>query len=217
MDPDLFPLDEQEARVLGCLIEKAMTTPDQYPMSLNGVRVACNQVSNRNPVVDYDETTIAQALRRLGDRGLAKMVHRPGDRVVKYKHAAGEVLELDDAALALVAVLLLRGEQTPGELRQRTGRYVEFSGLAEVETALDGLRARGLVEELARDPGQKENRWRDLARTHAGGGEAAQVAAPEPAPAAAPEVDRLSDLEERIARLETRLQALLDVLDEPDI
>lgn len=216
MEPDLFLLDEQETRVLGCLIEKAMTTPDQYPMSLNGVRVACNQVSNRNPVVDYDETTVAQALRRLADRGLAKMVHRPGDRVVKYKHAAGDVLELGDEALALLAVLLLRGEQTPGELRQRTGRYVEFSGLAEVEVALDGLRSRGFVEELARDPGQKENRWRDLARNHADVG-AAPAAEPEPVPAGTPAVDRLSDLEERVARLETRLQALLDVLDEPGI
>ncbi len=216
MEPDLFPLDEQETRVLGCLIEKAMTTPDQYPMSLNGVRVACNQVSNRNPVVDYDETTVAQALRRLADRGLAKMVHRPGDRVVKYKHAAGEVLELSDEGLALLAVLLLRGEQTPGELRQRTGRYVEFSGLAEVEVALDGLRTRGFVEELSRDPGQKENRWRDLVRTDGGVSGAATVE-PEPLPTGTPDVDRLSDLEERVARLETRLQALLDVLDEPGI
>jgi uncharacterized protein YceH (UPF0502 family) len=161
MDPDVLPLDAAEARVLGCLVEKSMTTPDSYPLSLNGVRVACNQVSNRDPVVDYDETTVAQTLRRLADRGLAKFVHRPGDRVVKYIHDAGGVLELSDDRLALLAVLMLRGAQTPGELRQRTARYVEFDGLAAVELALEELRRTNppFVVELPRAPGQKESRW----------------------------------------------------------
>lgn len=215
MEPDLFPLDAEEARVLGCLIEKAMTTPDQYPMSLNGVRVACNQVSNRDPVVDFDETTVAQALRRLADRGLAKFVHRPGDRVVKYKHAVDAVLELDEHGLALFAVLLLRGTQTPGALRQRTTRYIEFSGLAEVEATLEALRGRGLVEELAREPGQKENRWRELVGTTEAGSDGPEPSVdvrPDPPP-----VDRVAELEARIERLEQRLQALLDVLDEPNI
>lgn len=216
MESDLFPLDAEEARVLGCLIEKAMTTPDQYPMSLNGVRVACNQVSNRDPVVEYDETTVAQALRRLADRGLAKLVHRPGDRVVKYKHAVDAVLELDGHELSLFAVLLLRGAQTPGALRQRTTRYVEFSGLAAVEATLDALRRRGLVEELAREPGQKESRWRELV-----GPERADAADIAPAPvqpdAGRERPDRMGALEARVERLEQRLQRLLDVLDEPGI
>ncbi len=220
MDHDLFPLDAEEARVLGCLIEKAMTTPDQYPMSLNGVRVACNQVSNRSPVVAYDETTVSQTLRRLADRGLAKMVHRPGDRVVKYKHAADIVLELDHHRVALLAVLLLRGPQTPGELRQRTGRYAEFVDLADVERRLDDLRKAGLVEELPRHPGQKENRWRDVITTEraldAGAPPAAEPAAPSPA-AVTPEPSRIDHLSERVAAVEARLQALLDALDVSDI
>ncbi|HSF87391.1 MAG TPA: YceH family protein [Acidimicrobiia bacterium] len=222
MEPDLFPLDAEEARVLGCLIEKGMTTPDQYPMSLNGVRVACNQVSNRNPVVDYDETTVAQTLRRLADRGLAKMVHRPGDRVVKYKHAAGDVLELDDHCVSLLAVLLLRGPQTPGELRQRTTRYAEFTGLADVEIKLNDLRSAELVTELPRDPGQKENRWRSTITDAAaaeqpptahgeGSAEPSKAAGPVSTPAAT------AELEARVVELERRLQALLDALDVSDI
>ena len=198
MDPDeLFRLDAEEARVLGCLIEKAMTTPDQYPMSLNGVRVACNQVSNRDPVVDYDETTVATTLRRLADKGLAKFVHRAGDRVVKYIHAADDVLECSEREVALVAVLLLRGDQTPGELRQRTGRYVEFSSLPEVEVALNGLARRipPLVTELERQPGQKESRYRQLLT-----GDTPPAASPPPA---APEAatDELADIRAEVARL----------------
>lgn len=198
MEPDLFPLDDQEARVLGCLVEKAMTTPDQYPMSLNGVRVACNQVSNREPVVDYDETTVATTLRRLADRGLAKFVHRAGDRVVKYVHAVGDVLEIPDREVAILAVLLLRGPQTPGELRQRTSRYVEFTSLPEVETTLRSMAAHPetpLATELERRPGQKEHRWRTMLcdtpgdDAHAAGDETPPVVAT----AAAPSTDRHDD------------------------
>jgi uncharacterized protein len=214
MEPDdLFPLDAEEARVLGCLIEKAMTTPDQYPMSLNGVRVACNQVSNREPVVDYDETTVATTLRRLADKGLAKFVHRAGDRVVKYIHAAGDVLELPDRELALVAVLLLRGEQTPGELRQRTGRYVEFGSLPEVEVTLAELARRTppLVAELERQPGQKESRYRQLLT-----GDTPPPAAPSPA---APEADadELATIRADIAELRGRFERLLAALGVEDI
>ena len=219
MEPELFPLDAEEARVLGCLVEKGMTTPDQYPMSLNGVRVACNQVSNRDPVVDYDETTVSQTLRRLADRGLAKMVHRPGDRVVKYKHAADVVLELDDQQVALLAVLLLRGAQTPGELRQRTGRYVEFGGLAEVEIKLNELRAVELVTELARDPCQKENRWTDTVSETVLAETPAFTSVPPESPAPdgpLPEAAR-GELEARVTELERRLQSLLDALDVSDI
>lgn len=119
-------LDAEEARCLGSLIEKDLTTPDHYPMTLNAIRLACNQSSNRNPVVTYDDNTVERTLRRLADRGLVKMVHRPGDRVVKYRHNLDSVLELAQQELATIAVLLLRGPQTPGELRQRTSRYVAF-------------------------------------------------------------------------------------------
>ncbi len=224
MEPDLFPLDASEARVLGCLIEKAMTTPDQYPMSLNGVRVACNQVSNRDPVVDFDETTVATTLRRLADRGLAKFVHRAGDRVVKYIHAADDVLGASDKQLALLAVLLLRGSQTPGELRQRTNRYVDFGGLPEVETTLNGLRslrADPLVEELERRPGQKERRWRDLVTQP-------PIEAASTAGESAPEVDLASqpdhaaptgieELRRQVEDLQSRFQRLLDALGVDEI
>ncbi len=243
MEQELFPLDPQEARVLGCLIEKAMTTPDQYPMSLNGVRVACNQVSNRHPVVDYDETTVAQTLRRLADKGLAKFVHRPGDRVVKHIHAADQVLEMTKKEVALAAVLLLRGAQTPGELRQRTTRYAEFSGIPEIETTLEALRRRDpqLVEELPRQPGQKENRWLELmtggpsatasdadtpvadpptaphADPAAVDPAAAASAAGPPAPGMTADPAAIEALREEIAELRVRFERLLDSLGVDDI
>lgn len=210
---DLLPLDAEEARVLGCLIEKAMTTPDQYPMSLNGVRVACNQVSNRDPVIDYDETTVATTLRRLADRGLAKFVHRAGDRVVKYIHAADEVLELSAQDAALIAVLLLRGDQTPGELRQRTGRYVEFSSLPEVEMTLAELSRRTppLLTELERRPGQKESRYRQLLT-----GDTPQ-AAPTSPPAPEAAGDELAEVRAELAELQARFDRLLTALGVEDI
>jgi hypothetical protein len=156
--------DFEESRVVGSMVEKAMTTPDNYPLSLNAVVVACNQVSNRDPVVRFSEAAVEQTLRRLADRGIAKMVHRPGDRVVKYRHALDEYLDTPPAELALLAVLLLRGDQTPGDLRQRTARYVEFASLGDVEATLDALAAREppLARRLDRVPGQKEHRYRQL-------------------------------------------------------
>lgn len=178
-------LEPAQARVIGSLIEKSMTTPDHYPMSLNGVTVACNQVSNRDPVVDYTQDFVERTLRALADRGLAKLVHRPGDRVVKYRQALDEELALTPPQAALIAVLLLRGPQTPGELRQRTHRYVEFASVPELETTLERLRlpeeGPPLVERLEREPGQKEHRYRELLT----GGAAA-------APNAVPEADAVS-------------------------
>jgi uncharacterized protein YceH (UPF0502 family) len=155
-------LSFEQGRVLGVMIEKAMTTPANYPMSLNAVVVACNQVSNREPIVEFTEDEVELILRGLADDGLAKMVHRPGDRVVKYRQALDEQLELDARQAALVAVLMLRGPQTPGELRQRTGRYVEFTSLPELEEALVDLGARQLARRLERRPGQKESRYQEL-------------------------------------------------------
>lgn len=215
-------LDADEARVIGAMIEKSMTTPDHYPMSLNAVMVACNQVSNRDPVVDYAEGFVERTLRRLADRGLAKMVHRPGDRVVKYRHALDEVLGLSTAETALVAVLLLRGEQTPGELRQRTQRYTEFATFGELEATLDGLCHRPdgppFAERLERRPGQKEYRYRQLLT----GGEPAPPRGDEAShemPVAAADVAGDADvraevvaLRSEVAELRRRLDAVLGEL-----
>ena len=164
---DYPSLTAEEARVIGSMVEKAMTTPDNYPLSLNAVTTACNQVSNRDPIVEYEERTVELILRGLADRGLAKMVHRPGDRVVKYRHAIDAALHIDNDPLALLAVLLLRGPQTPGELRQRISRYVQSTGLPEVEVTLEDMRLAGLVRRLERRPGQKEHRYIELISPHA--------------------------------------------------
>ena len=175
-------LSFQEARILGAMIEKAMTTPDNYPMSLNAVVTACNQVSNRDPVVTFAEPEVELTLRGLADRGLAKMVHRPGDRVVKYRHALDAELEAVDKEMALLAVLMLRGAQTPGELRQRTQRYVEFTSLPEIESTLESLRHRPepLVAREDRRPGQKEHRYRHLLVSGAADGPGDVTSADEP-------------------------------------
>ena len=155
-------LSFEQGRVLGVMIEKAMTTPANYPMSLNAVVVACNQVSNRDPIVEFTEDEVERILRGLADDGLAKMVHRPGDRVVKYRQALDEELEVNPQEAALLAVLMLRGPQTPGELRQRTGRYVEFTSLPQLEETLVGIGGRQLARRLERRPGQKESRYEEL-------------------------------------------------------
>lgn len=161
----MFTLSPQEARVLGSLIEKQMTTPEYYPMTVNALVAACNQRTNREPVVDYDDEMVEGALRSLNERyGLTSYTRTVGARALKYVHKAGVVLAVDDQQLALIAVLLLRGPQTPGELRARTDRYVEFSGADSVEQVLDDLVSRDtpLVAELARGPGQREERFRCL-------------------------------------------------------
>jgi uncharacterized protein YceH (UPF0502 family) len=217
-----FGLSPEEARVLGCLIEKSMTVPDQYPMSLNGVLVACNQKSNRSPVVTYDEASVELTLRSLTDRGLARMVHKPGDRVVKYKHAADEVLRLSAKEVSLLAVLLLRGPQTPGELRQRTVRYVEFASLPELEATLDDLRHRTpeFVERLEREPGQKENRYRQLLTAESDDiAEARPDLADQPVAPAPPllAADDLAELRDEVTKLRSRFERLLEILGEDDI
>src|SRR5271166_1578013 len=128
-----------EQRVLGCLIEKRWTTPDQYPLSLNALRLACNQVTNRDPVTDYDETMVREAAYRLSRYGLTRLASGHGSRTVKYRHLAEEGLSLDRPALAVLAVLVLRGPQTPGELKARSERMANFESLAEVERVLEAL------------------------------------------------------------------------------
>ena len=191
-----------ELRVLGCLIEKQRTTPDQYPLSLNGLRLACNQSTNRDPVTDYDEQTIRDALMRLSNRGWVRLASGPGSRAVKYRHLANEALTLSDGELSLLAVLMLRGAQTPGELKQRTERLHRFESLADLEAILERLIARELVSRLPRRPGQKEVRYRQLLGGD-GDGDAEGSAASALAEGAASVEDRLAALEERVRRLET--------------
>jgi uncharacterized protein len=188
-----------ELRVLGCLIEKQRTTPDQYPLSLNALRLACNQTTNREPVTDYDEQTIRDAVTRLSNRGWIRLASGPGSRAAKYRHLANEALTLSDEELPVLAVLMLRGPQTPGELKQRTERLHRFASLADVEGTLEQLVARELVSRLERRPGQKEVRYRQLL-----GGEAdADGSAAAPPDERAPNIeDRLAALEERVRRLE---------------
>lgn len=154
--------DPVELRVLGCLLEKQRTTPDQYPLSLNALRLACNQTTNRDPVVSFDEGEIHEALQRLARRGWTRLASGAGSRAAKYRQLFDEALALGGDEAAILCVLMLRGPQTPGELNQRTGRLRAFSGLDELHETLDGLVARGLVERLERRPGQKEERYRHL-------------------------------------------------------
>jgi uncharacterized protein YceH (UPF0502 family) len=156
---DLTPI---EARVLGSLIEKSLTTPDGYPLSINSLRMACNQSTNRDPIVQFDDTTVETALEGLRAKQLARRLKNPGERVIKHKHVAPEAFEVDPASLSILCVLMLRGPQTPGELKQRTERLHSFEDLGAIEATLDSLAQRAMVTRLERRPGQKESRWREL-------------------------------------------------------
>lgn len=158
-------LDAVEARVVGSLVEKQLTTPQQYPLTLNSLTLACNQASNRDPVVAYSESEVQGALDRLKQQGLVRFVlPSHGRSVVRYRHVLDEKLALDPRQLSLLAVMLLRGPQTVGELRTRVERMARFESLAEVESDLEGLSRweQPLVLRLPRRPGQKEERWGQL-------------------------------------------------------
>lgn len=211
--PALPVLSPEEARVLGVLVEKALTTPEYYPLSLNAVVMACNQKNNRQPVTAYDESMVVRAIDDLRDKRLVAMVTESGARVPKYKQLAGEQLGLDPKDIALVAELLLRGPQTPGELRNRADRMTEFADLASVQTALDGLATRALpmVVRLPRQPGMKECRYAHLL------GGPIQVTEGEVAPPVEPargavqaDRDRLAALEQEVIRLKAEWQAVRD-------
>lgn len=191
--------DAVELRVLGSLIEKQRTTPDVYPLSLNALRLACNQATNREPVVDYDEPTIRAALDRLARKGWTRLASGPGSRVAKHRHLLDDALRVDVGALALLAVLMLRGPQTTAELRARSERLHPFLSQDEVDRTLQELAGRELVALLERRPGEKAARWTQLLGES---GEAPAAAAPAPA----------SDLEARVARLEAQVADLLERL-----
>jgi uncharacterized protein len=210
MDRDLDPV---EVRVLGCLIEKQRTTPDQYPLSLNALRNACNQTTNRNPIVAYDEEMLRGALQKLGRRRYSRLTTGHTSRAAKYRHLLDEALPLDAAEQAIMAVLFLRGEQTPGELKQRTERMQAFDGIEGLQDCLTGLIDKGFVSELARRPGQKEERFKqnmsddlDPADVPAGAEMPAVAAAVVPPPPRRDE--RLDKLEGEVLALRTELSAL---------
>jgi uncharacterized protein YceH (UPF0502 family) len=201
--------DTVEIRVLGCLVEKQRTTPDQYPLSLNALRLACNQATNRDPVADYDEAEIRAALDRLSRRGWARLASGPGSRVAKYRHLLDDALGRVPSQIALLAVLMLRGPQTPGELKQRVERLYPYGSMEDVERALDALAAEGLAERLPRRPGQSQDRWRQLLGVE--GDEEAD--APRSMDVESVTVTQ-SPLEERVARLEEQVAALQRALEE---
>jgi uncharacterized protein len=198
-------LSPAEARVLGCLIEKDMTTPEYYPLSLNAIVNACNQKSNREPVVSYDDTTAREALDDLRNRGWAVFVHETGSRVEKYRHALSERFNFTRGETAVLGVLLLRGPQTAAELRDRTQRMHSFDDPDAVTYALEKLAARQpdpLTVLLPRQPGQKEQRWAHLLCG------APDLSSSPSSSEAAPRPDRLATLEAEVAGLRAEVDRL---------
>ncbi len=193
-----YRLTDIEVRVLGSLIEKEITTPDYYPLSLNALMVACNQSSNRNPVVHFDESTVAQAADSLRERKLVHLVDRSESRVSKYRHVVYEELNLSRPAIAVMCVLMLRGPQTTGEIRTRTNRLYDFGSLEEIETTLNTLISSELIVRLPRQSGQKEVRYAHLL--------SGEVQFTESETAPEPELDRIGKLEEEVADLKKQFE-----------
>ena len=212
MEPDAV-----EIRAVACLVEKQRTTPDQYPLTLNSLRLACNQSTNRDPVVDYDEATVRSALDRLGRRKWTTLASWSTARSVKYKHLLDQALGLSDPQLALLCVLMLRGPQTAGQLRQRSERIYRFDSGDEVDRTLDELVERELAVALPRRPGERGQRYEHrLAGAEAGAGaEAAPLPPDTPAstPADFSEPAAAADgLAGRVERLEGEVDALREQL-----
>jgi uncharacterized protein YceH (UPF0502 family) len=206
--------DAVEVRILGCLVEKQRTTPDQYPLSLNALRLACNQATNREPVVDYDEATIRGALERLSRRGWVRLASGPGSRVAKYRHLLDDALGRVPSQLALLAVLMLRGPQTPGELKQRVERLYPYGSIEEVERALEALADAELVERLPRRPGQSQDRWRQLLDGDTDGERAPADDQPQRSTTVESVYQTQTPLEERVARLEAQVAELQRLLEQ---
>jgi uncharacterized protein len=222
MEPDAV-----EIRVLGALIEKQRTTPDVYPLTLNALRLACNQSTNRDPVVDYDENNIRAAIERLVQRKWATLASWSNRRSMKYRQTLDRALELSEAEIAVLAVLMLRGAQTPGELKTRTERLHSFGDMTELGGTIDRLIERDLVARLDRRPGQREERYEH--RLSEGAEEPAEeeaapvepapmepAAAPAPEPAAAATIDqddeRIQRIERQLAELRSEIQSLREEL-----
>jgi uncharacterized protein len=211
--------DPVEIRVAGCLVEKQRTTPDTYPLTLNALRLACNQSTNRDPVVDYDESIVRAALNRLTERKWATLASWSNRRSMKYRHTLDSALGVSDSELALLCVLMLRGAQTPGELKQRSDRLQSFTGIEEVEATLRGLIERELVAEIPRRPGQREDRFMHLL---GGDGQEPPAAAEvepgrpefEPGQPAVEPGQPAVEPDDRLAKLEAEVATLRRELDE---
>ena len=206
----------EEGRVLGCLVEKQLTTPQQYPLTDNALIAACNQTTSRDPVVSYDLTTVRVAVRSLREKGLVRTVHRPGERSDKHQHELLAALQLSAPQVAVLAVLLLRGPQTAAELRARTERMHPFGAVAEVEQVLTALLDAGLAERV---PGRREDRWAEAlvggdvspVHSHAGPAEPEAEHEPlEPAPAQEPPEVSVEALAAEVAALRAEVAALRD-------
>jgi uncharacterized protein len=210
-------LTPQEIRVLGCLLEKQRTTPDAYPLSLNALRLACNQSTNRDPVVDYDEATIRDALHRLERRGFTRLAS--GGRAPKYRHLLAEALPMDSAQQAVMCVLMLRGPQTPGELKQRAERMHAFGELSGVHNTLEQLIARELVARLERRPGHKEERYVQLLQDDEQAEDSFALAPVSVSHATGESTrmsgDELAELRERVERLEAQVEELTRAVAQP--
>lgn len=210
LETDTVP-DNVEIRVLGCLIEKEMTTPEYYPMTLNALANACNQKSNRNPPVSFDEPTVTGGIDRLRQRGWAMRIQRVGDRVAKYQHFLRERFKLESKELAVLCELMLRGPQTVGELRNRCERMHSFANLEEVEETLQVLMERdpSMVVRLPREPGRKEHRYAHLLAGEPELGEEEQVVATGSSTSGGQSGnERISKLEEELATLRSEVETL---------
>ena len=219
-EPDDAPavLDDVEVRVIGALLEKQVTTPDYYPLTLNALVNACNQLSSRDPVVNYDETTVNRALDRLRDKKIATVTAGAESRTLKFRHRLTERFELTPPQVAALCLLLLRGPQTAGEIRSRAGRLYEFATLPDVDEALAALAAnphQPLAVKLARQPGAKESRHAHLlsgpvtaATEAATGASGAPVAPAAPLAPATAEAEKVAQLEQDVAALRSELAEL---------
>jgi uncharacterized protein YceH (UPF0502 family) len=206
-----------ELRIMACLVEKEITTPDYYPLTLNSLTAACNQKSNRNPVGSYDEAGVERGLDELRRKGMVQMSHAPGSRTAKYRHSFLENYQLIPREAAILCELMLRGPQTVGELRTHAGRMYEFKDLHEVEETLHDLKERGqpLVVKLGRQPGKREERYMHLLSGMERAREYEQAAPAEAGPPQAQEgSERIAKLEGEVAELRKGLDDLKKSFDE---
>ncbi len=209
-------LTEVEVRVLGALVEKQLTTPEYYPLTLNALTLACNQKNNRNPVTSHSEDTVFQALESLREKNLAYVFYGSTSRVPKYKHVMPEVLHLSHPEVAVLCVLMLRGPQTIGEIRGNGARLHEFAGLEEVEATVNSLMARdgdSLVMRLPRQPGQKEVRFVHLLSGAPDVEALATAEATVPVRRKSGDAERIEKIEQEVATLKTQVQALQQMFE----
>lgn len=205
-------LTEVEARVVGCLVEKQLTTPEYYPLTLNSLTNACNQKSNRDPVVSYDEQTVEKALENLRDKNVVYVFYGSSSRVPKYKHILPDVYGLEPSEVAAISVLMLRGPQTAGEVNQRTTRLYDFRGIEDVVETLENLANRDepLVIRLERQPGQKEARYAHLLC----GAIDPELLTNWQKPSSGSQSERINDLEAEIQSLRTDLETFRTEFEE---